>query len=169
MTVEESFRDYAVRKLLQSNERIARCFELLSEEQIWHRAGEASNAPGNLALHLAGNVRQWIVHGVGGAADTRVRDAEFAARGGHTRGELLKRLEAAVREAAEVIRTAKLDAPVHVQKYDLPAVEAIFHVVEHFSYHTGQIVFATKAFTDRDLAFYGALNAAAKPASEQTP
>jgi uncharacterized damage-inducible protein DinB len=169
MTVEDSFRDYAARKLLQSNERIVRCFELLSEEQIWHRAGEASNALGNLALHLAGNVRQWIVHGVGGAADARVRDAEFAARGGHTRGELLARLDAAVREAAEVIRRAKLDAPVEVQGYKVPAVEAIFHVVEHFSYHTGQIVFAAKAFTDRDLGFYRALNAAAKPASERTP
>jgi hypothetical protein len=33
-------------------------------------------------------------------------------------------------------------------------LEAIYHVVEHFSHHTGQILFATKAFTSEDLGFY---------------
>ena len=34
---------------------------------------EASNSIGNLILHLCGNARQWIIAGVGGAADTRQR------------------------------------------------------------------------------------------------
>jgi len=30
------------------------------------------------------------------------------------------------------------------QAYEVTVFDAIFHVVEHFSYHTGQIVFAAK-------------------------
>lgn len=169
MNVDDTFRDYAARKLIQSCERIGSCFALLTEEQIWFRPGDASNALGNLALHLAGNVRQWIIHGVGGAPDTRTRDAEFAADGGIARTQLIERLNATVEEAAAVIRAADLTATVRVQNYEQPAIEAIFHVVEHFSYHTGQIAFATKAFTDRDLGFYGFLQSRHKPESEQTP
>jgi hypothetical protein len=46
-------------------------------------------------------------------------------------------------------------------------MEAIFHVVEHFSQHTGQIVFATKMLTGEDLGFYKHLKAAAH--AEKTP
>ena len=169
MTVDDSFRDYASRKLVQSCERIGSCFELLTDEQVWFRSGDASNTLGNLALHLTGNVRQWILHGVGGATDTRIRDTEFAASGGMGRTQLVERLKATVEEATAVIRAADLTATVRVQNYEQPAVEAIFHVVEHFSYHTGQIAFATKAFTDRDLGFYGFLQSRHKPESERTP
>ncbi len=40
-------------------------------DRLWWRANETSNSAGNLVLHLTGNVRQWIVSGVGGAPDTR--------------------------------------------------------------------------------------------------
>jgi hypothetical protein len=49
---------------------------------IWRRPNEESNSIGNLLLHLSGNVRQWIVTGVGGAAGERDRASEFAARSG---------------------------------------------------------------------------------------
>jgi len=51
--------------------RIEACVRSLSPEQIWWRANPASNSVGNLALHLEGNVRQWIVSGLGGAPDRR--------------------------------------------------------------------------------------------------
>src|SRR5438876_11140845 len=52
----------------------------LAEADLWWRPNEASNSIGNLMLHLAGNIRQWIVSGVGGAPDERDRAAEFARR-----------------------------------------------------------------------------------------
>ena len=58
--------------------KIERCLEQLSDEQVWWRANAKSNSIGNLLLHLSGNVRQWIVGGLGGAPDQRNRDAEFA-------------------------------------------------------------------------------------------
>lgn len=166
---EAAFREYAAAKLEQNLARIVDCLGRLNDEQVWQRAGDASNAPGNLALHLAGNVRQWILQGVDGQADVRDRDAEFAARGGVGREALLEGLRATVAEAAAVIRSAQLDQPMSVQSYHITVLEGIFHVVEHFSYHTGQIVFLTKALLNVDLAYYTALDSADKPPYEQIP
>src|SRR5204862_1212561 len=68
--------------------KIERCLESLTDDQIWWRPNQQSNSIGNLVLHLCGNARQWIVCGVGGAADSRNRDAEFAQREVVARGEL---------------------------------------------------------------------------------
>ena len=88
------FLDFSVRKLELLTGRIESCLDRLNAEQIWARGSENENAVGNLALHLAGNVRQWIVSGVGGKPDVRERDAEFAARGGASAAELKQRLRA---------------------------------------------------------------------------
>ena len=41
-----------------------------------------------------------------------------------------------------------------MQKYEVSVLEAVYHVVEHFAMHTGQIIFATKMLTGADLGFY---------------
>src|ERR1700694_3711258 len=46
--------------------RIAGCLEQLSEQEIWWRPNDASNSIGNLVLHVCGNMRQWIISGLGG-------------------------------------------------------------------------------------------------------
>jgi uncharacterized damage-inducible protein DinB len=117
-----------------------------------------------MALHLCGNVRQWIVSGVGGASDTRQRDAEFAARGGTSVSELKHLLRIVTDEAAAALRqvpAGRLTEHVTIQKYEVTVMEAIYHVVEHFSMHTGQIMFATKMVTGADLGFYSHLRASA--------
>ena len=72
--------------------KIQRCLEKLTDEQIWWRANQESNSIGNLVLHLCGNVRQWILSGVGSQPDNRVRDAEFEQRDVIARAELLELL-----------------------------------------------------------------------------
>lgn len=47
--------------------------ESLPADALWWRANDQSNSVGNLLMHLAGNIRQWIVSGVGGAPSTRDR------------------------------------------------------------------------------------------------
>jgi uncharacterized damage-inducible protein DinB len=42
-----------------------------------------------------------------------------------------------------------------IQGSDVDVLEAIFHVTEHFSMHTGQIIMLTKLLTSADLRFYG--------------
>ena len=158
------FLDCSVRRLELSFSHLEACLGKLTEEQVWARGTENENAVGNLVLHLAGNVRQWIVAGVGGAPDTRERGGEFSARGGISIPELTERLRGIVREAAAVIGAVtreRLAERVVIQKYDVSILEAIYHVVEHFSLHTGQIIFATKMMTGSDMGFYAHLRARA--------
>jgi uncharacterized damage-inducible protein DinB len=137
--------------------KIERCLERLSDEQIWWRPNDQSNSIGNLVLHLCGNARQWIVCGVGGAADARNRDAEFAQREKIPRGELsslLKRTVTDVDRTLVQLAASELLERRTIQGSEVSVLEAIFHVVEHFSMHTGQILMLTKMLTNADLAFY---------------
>ncbi len=158
------FLTHSNHKLEHYTERIGTCLGQLTEEQVWARGGDNENAVGNLVLHLSGNVRQWIVAGVGGQPDVRKRDLEFSTRGGVPIPELLERLRAVVGEAIAVIGAVppeRLAERLTIQKYDVSVMEAIYHVVEHFSMHTGQIIFATKLATGADLGFYAHLKSAA--------
>ena len=159
--IEQDFLKYSADKLVQLSERIEDCLNRLSSDQVWTRNTDGENAVGNLVLHLCGNVGQWIGSGVGGKPDNRQRDTEFAARGEVQPAELAGRLRAIVSEAAEIVRSlppARLMESTVIQKYDVTLMAAIYHVVEHFSQHTGQIIFATKLLTGRDLGYYKHLN-----------
>lgn len=170
-TSDRLFLDCSARRLRQTCRRIEDCLARLSDDQIWTRGAENENAVGNLVLHLGGNVRQWILGGVGGQPDLRRRDAEFAARSGLAGGTLAQQLRDTVAEAIGVIEAlapARLTEKILVQNYDLSVLEAIYHVVEHFSGHAGQIIFATKLLTGEDLGFYRNLQTTA-PHGERTP
>lgn len=176
MTVERNFLECSSIRMRQAYDRIEVCLNKLDDGQIWLRTGENANACGNLCLHLAGNVRQWILHGVGGAPDQRVRDAEFAAAGGIGRDELIARLRTVVIEACRVIEAvpdARLVEKCHPQNSTVTVLEAIYHVVEHFSLHAGQIIFLTKAITGEDLGFFahlkGAMPPPVPPAGQEKP
>ena len=155
--MHEAFLDYSAKKLQQLRSRIETCLGTLNQDQVWARGSDNENAVGNLVLHLCGNVRQWIVAGVGGQPDIRDRDAEFSAQGGVSVSDLSQRLRATVEEAVAVVTAVpaeRLMERMVVQKYDVTVLEAIYHVVEHFSEHTGQIIFATKMLTGSDLGFH---------------
>lgn len=137
--------------------RIESCLNLLTEDQIWQRPNPNSNSIGNLILHLCGNISQWILSGLGGQEDNRQRDSEFAAEGGLSKAELMDRLMSVTDAAKEVM--VKTDAKDllqerKVQCYQMSGIGIIIHVVEHYSYHTGQIAFWTKLLLDKDLGFY---------------
>ena len=137
--------------------KIERCLSKLTDEEVWWRANEESNSIGNLVLHLAGNARQWIVCGVGGAVDRRARQQEFDERSAIPREELLARLNETLAEVDDVL--ARLDVARilerrQIQDYDVSLLEAVFHVVEHFSMHTGQIILITKMLRSVNLKFY---------------
>ena len=137
--------------------KIERCLEGLSDNDLWWRANEESNSIGNLLLHLCGNARQWIVSGLGGATDQRLRQAEFDERSLIPKVQLLSRLRDTLGEVdavlAEFDQTRLLNG-YRIQQGDVTALEAIFHVTEHFSMHTGQIILLTKLLAKKDLRFY---------------
>jgi uncharacterized damage-inducible protein DinB len=160
MTVEQIFLKAAADKLAENIERIETCAPKLPEQFVWARDSENENAVGNLLLHLEGNVRQWILAGIGGAPNTRHRPSEFSARSGPAASVLVSKLRAAVDDAVRVIRSLapdRLTEAVTIQGYDTTVLDAVFHVVEHFSGHTYQIILLTKRATHEDLGFYGYL------------
>jgi uncharacterized damage-inducible protein DinB len=129
----------------------------LDETLVWHRANAESNSIGNLLLHLAGNIRQWIVSGIGGAPSDRDRAAEFAATSGYTKSELLSLLSGSVMDADKVLAdlsVADLDRQATIQGRDTTIRAAIYHVVEHFSMHTGQIIMLAKMDNPGAVKFY---------------
>lgn len=146
--------------------KIRSCLEELPAEDLWWRPNARSNSVGNLLLHLSGNVRQWIVSGVGGEPDVRERHAEFEAEGGRGGRELLGLLEATVEEADRVLGEldpGRLTEPLVIQGTDTTVLAAIYHVVEHFGMHTGQIAYITKLRTGTDLGFYDIEDGVARP------
>lgn len=165
--VDRIFLNYSVQKLTQAAGRVDECLARLSEEQIWARGTANENAVGNLMLHLCGNIHQWLLSGVGGEPFSRDRDAEFTACAGE---DLRGRLRRVVQSAIPVIERqteADLQRRILVQQYEVAVLEAIYHVVEHFAGHAGQIIFATKMMTGDDLGFYQHLKSSAH--TEKTP
>ena len=137
--------------------RIERCIAALPPEDLWWRPNAASNSVGNLLMHLAGNVRQWVISGIGGAADVRTRHLEFDAVDGGSAEALMERLSATLREVDAVLAalpTEALAEPRTIQGMQVQVLDAIYHVVEHFAMHVGQIIYITKARTGVDLGFY---------------
>lgn len=155
-------------KLRQLTDRIGVCVGKLSEDQVWARGHENENAVGNLVLHLSGNVRQWIISGLGGKPDTRVRAREFSTQSGVTREELMTRLRETVDEAASVISgltAEQLTQTRTIQGLTVSGLEAVLHVLEHFGQHTGQIIFATKNLTGEDLGLVAPRHAGGIPST----
>lgn len=129
----------------------------LPQDIVWWRANEESNSIGNLLLHLAGNIRQWVVTGIGGAEGTRDRSLEFSVREGPDAAALLELLESAVRDADAVlagIDSGQLDRELTIQGRQTTVLAAVYHVVEHFSMHAGQIFMIAKMHAPGLVAFY---------------
>ena len=147
------------RRLLSTDflPKIERSLEGLSDEEVWWRPNEASNSIGNLLLHLCGNVMQWIVGGVGGREVERQRQQEFDERRQIPARELLSRIRRVLAEADEVL--ASVDAEMllgrrEIQGYDVSVLDAVYHVVEHFGMHTGQVIYLSKMRGGRDLELW---------------
>jgi Protein of unknown function (DUF1572) len=127
--------------------RIKHCLDQLNDEQVWWRSQPSLNSIGNLILHLCGNLRQWIVSGVGGASDLRNRPAEFAERGPIPKEELVSRLEAVVEEAKGIlvrVDARQLTEVRRIQGLDVTGAAAIFDSVPHFRGHTQEIIHMTR-------------------------
>jgi len=137
--------------------RLRKAVETLPERDLWWRPHGGSTSVGNLLLHLEGNIRQWILGGLGSGPGRRRRAEEFARREGGTRAELLDALARTIEGAAAVIaRQEALDRRLMIQGLETSVRSAIYHVVEHLSWHTGQIVWIAKmrAGEAHGIAFY---------------
>lgn len=146
--------------------KIAAALRSMPSEKLWWRPHAQANSAGNIVLHLCGNVRQWIVAGVGGAPDVRDRDAEFTAVDGWSREALVAELYAscaAARDVLTMLTPESLGDTRRIQGRDTSVFSAIYHVVEHFSGHTGQVILLAKSFTPGAVQFYDDADGLARP------
>ncbi len=157
--LHQALIDEVKRRIIgESLPRIRQCLGQLSTDEIWHRPNENVVSVGNLVLHLQGNLRQWVLSGLGGQPDHRQRDQEFDRTDPLPTVELLRPLDALMAEVAAVLdrlTPADLLATYRVQGYDETGVAILMHVTEHFSYHTGQITYFVKTRKNVDLQYYG--------------
>lgn len=161
--VTRAFLEFSRAKLAEEYwPRLRACVDSLTSEQLWWRPNEASNSVGNLLLHLNGNVHQWLVASFEGGADDRDRPSEFAARTAASADVLLQQLESTIERASEVLLRLDADdlaATLNIQGYTVTGLHAVYHVVEHFGMHYGQIVYVTKLLRETNLGFYRELDA----------
>ena len=150
------------RRLLQDSvPRIKKCLDQLEDAEIWYRPNHNTVSVGNLILHLCGNVRQWILSGMAGKPDHRKRQDEFDTPGPISRQKLLEDLDHLMEEVSHYLNTIGFDqllAVYKVQGFEETGVAILIHVVEHFSYHVGQISYFVKTRKDIDLKYYGGLD-----------
>lgn len=140
--------------------------EALPRDGLWWRPNDRSNSVGNLLLHLNGNVRQWILTGIGGQPDVRHRAAEFEARTGQPASALLADLDRTLDEVDAILAhltDGNLLEPRTIQGRDVTVLAALFHVVEHFSQHLGQIILIAKLLAPGAINFYDDAAGLARP------
>ena len=142
--------------------RIKKCLSELNEEEVWQRPNENLVSIGNLILHLCGNVRQWLVCGIGCREDTRVRQTEFDEKGPIPNEELIVKLESVMAEVEEVLSEIQPEDLLAIRSvqglFTESGISILVHVVEHFSYHVGQITWQTKLLKNIDVGYYATMD-----------
>ena len=143
--------------------KIEHCVGQLTEEQFWWRPEACKNPEmnsiANLLLHLSGNIRQWLVSGVGGAKDIRNRPTEFSDRSQRPKSEILLQLLSTIKEADAALAaqlplssgegrgegdSAGLTAPRRIQGHNTNVTAAILKCITHLHGHVQEIIHMTR-------------------------
>ena len=119
--------------------------------RVWNVAPGITNSAGNLALHLEGNLREYIGRQLGGIDYTRHRPQEFSEKGLGI-DELVARIEAVRDTIVRVIASlpaTMLDAvyPEDVLGTPLSTRQFLIHLQGHLNYHLGQIDYLRRITT----------------------
>ena len=161
MTLRDLLVESATTHLTEGVSRIAKSFSLLSQAELWQDPNENLVSVGNLILHLCGNVTQYVIAGLGREPIPRDRDGEFTHKPAWTGEALVAQLRNTVDMAIGVLRSrtdSDLEAEYVIQGMPTTGTAVVVHVVEHFSYHVGQITFATKLLKNTDVGYYAGID-----------
>jgi len=160
--IENLIKEEFKRRLLEESlMRIHACIDFMEDEHLWYSPNDHVNSVGNMVLHLCGNIRQYIISTFTVQKDERKRSLEFSLNKSHTREELKEMIGSTIREAVEVVN--KLDGQLLELEFDVQGftelgINIIIHVIEHTSYHTGQITTMCKWLEDVDTNYYPGLD-----------
>jgi uncharacterized damage-inducible protein DinB len=154
-------KEFEFRVFTESYDRIYKCLSMLNDQQIWQSPNDTIPPIGNLLLHLSGNAQQWVLAAFGDRVDNRKRDEEFIRQTKIKKADLLfllEHLKVNLKATLSEVSNEQLQSEMIIQGFTVTGFSAIIHVVEHFSYHTGQITTLTKWLTNQDTAFYGGID-----------
>ncbi len=115
---------------------------------VWATLPGITNSAGNLALHVAGNLRHFVGAVLGGIPYARNREDELGRRTG-TKAEIVALLDAAI-SAVETALTARVvdgEFPERPAGHRLDARLFVTHLCVHTSYHLGQAGYLRRALT----------------------
>jgi len=123
------------------------------DAQLWKKTEGVSNSAGNLALHLEGNLREYVGRQIGKVPYQRRREEEFSGSG-ITRADLVKRLEDVRQIVVRVIselpdQALRTPFPERVLGIDWSTQQFVLHLLAHFNYHLGQIDYLRRFLTGR--------------------
>jgi len=133
----------------------------VSEEQVWEKPNASLSSIGNLMLHICGNMTQYGIASLNETKDSRERELEFSTDGGYSKKELMDKLQTTVTQVKSSFNAVSLERLLttkQVQGFGFSGIGNIVHVVEHFSYHTGQIAFWVKQLNNEQLGFYDGID-----------
>lgn len=136
--------------------RDLRCFirevELFPDDAtLWRTPPGIGNSAGNLALHVAGNLRTFIGAALGGTGYVRNREQEFTQREG-TRASVVAGLEAALRDVETGLRDLRPAAllepfPQPIGGLQLDTGRLLLSLSAHLAFHLGQAGYLRRALT----------------------
>lgn len=131
------------RMLLREIATFRREVELFpDDESLWKTAPGITNSAGNLALHIAGNLRHFVGAVLGKTGYVRDRDAEFATRAGSREmvAGALAAAEADVASTLAMLDDAALAAPYASgpKGVEVTTQRWLIHLASHAAFHLGQ-------------------------------
>ncbi|MBN1766772.1 MAG: DUF1572 family protein [Sedimentisphaerales bacterium] len=147
-TFENEFLQETIHIMEYSLKRIVHCLNQLNDTRIWWRPHEHANSIGIIINHLCGNLRQWIISGVGGAIDIRNRPQEFKDNYKLTKNELISQLTETIEECKVILKKCepvKLLEKRRIQSFDNTLLSAIYGTITHLELHAGQIIYITRS------------------------
>lgn len=121
------------------------------DESLWQVRDGIPNSAGNLALHLAGNLRHFIGATLGDTGYLRDRDSEFAIKG-MSRDELIAIVRSAIDDLSNTFDSLtderlEEEYPLAVLETKLRTRDFLTHLAVHLSYHLGQIDYHRRLLT----------------------
>ena len=150
-----SFSDELARQFRTDISRLQQQIAAFPDEaSLWRRLPGILNPAGNLALHLEGNLREYIGRQLGGIAYTRNRPLEFSA-GGISRSELGSRILDLSERIPAVIEGLSLEQMEHeypevVLAGPLSTSEFLIHLYGHLNWHLGQVDYLRRILCKQD-------------------
>lgn len=127
--------------------RINHCLDQLGDDDMWWTPGEGCNSIGVIVQHLLGNLRQWIIAGIGGEPDVRDRPREFKVAERSPKAELHARFNTIIDQVLETFSRLSAQELLEmrtIQGFNRSVFMAIYGTITHLELHAGQISYVTR-------------------------